>query len=192
MQSISYLEEFLERRELFNSIHQFTEEINKIPIDKLQATPEDLLSLFLSFFEYNTSIGRSELYLKFLTNFTSRNKEFLRSYIIIFNELELDELKIVEHIRTNEIEITDTLDLNRIKNQFENQKVIKTSFPENLLSNKHNEKIYLDHLISRNIITWPVLRQDPIITNNTQTGVTRHSKIILTPYGRNLSDFIFG
>jgi len=44
--------------------------------------------------------------------------------------------------------------------------------------------MYYDHLDSLNLITWPMHKQDPIIENGVQTGITRYSTLTTTEFGK--------
>ncbi|TGN13334.1 hypothetical protein [Leptospira bandrabouensis] len=192
MDNISKLESLVDNHDFFSLIRDHSTIINGLPSKNIEETPKDLLTLFLNYLPYNNSNPRMELYLMMLINLLSKKKDFLRSYIIIFNELDIDELYLLKHLKDTDIEIIDKLDLDKPNNRFINHKIISTTFPYEILSFKENEKLYIDHLTSKNLISWPISKQDPIIEGQSQTGVKRFSKIILTSYGKSFSEFIFG
>ncbi|MCG6153110.1 hypothetical protein [Leptospira bandrabouensis] len=191
MNNLSKLLTILENEDFSFYLKNQEERINLLPSFNIDEISKDLLKLYFQFLPFNSSKTRQDYYFNILIKILSKNTEFFRSYIIIFNELEEDELFILNHLKNSEIDIIDELDLDKKNNRFINRRITRTTFPIEILSHKENEKLYIDHLTSKNLITWPINKQDPIIENNSQTGVRRFSKIILTSYGKSFSEYIF-
>ena len=191
MDNLTKIRNILKNEDFTFNLKNLEDRINLLPSFNIEEISKDLLNLYFQFLPFNSSNTRQEYYLNILVKILSKNTEFFRSYIIIFNELEEDELVILKHLKNSEIDITDELDLDKKNNRFINRKITQTTFPFDILSHKENEKLYIDHLTSKNLITWPINKQDPIIVNNSQTGVRRFSKILLTSYGKSFSEYIF-
>lgn len=191
MNNNDYLFEIINKNEFLNYVDNNKINFDKYNFESINKVPKDLLSFFLSFFEYNSSDLRYQYYINMLYKLFDDETKFLRPYIVVFNELELDELKILKYLNGRDINIEDTMDLDKTNNRFINQKIIKTEFDKIDLINKDNEKLYIDHLTSRNIVQWPVFKQDPVVENNTQVGIKRFSKITLTSFGKSFSEYMF-
>jgi hypothetical protein len=191
MDNNTYISELLSKNSFSSLISDKKINLDDFPVQKIGAIPKDLLTLFFSYFEYNSSEVRYEYYLRMLYKLIENQDYFLRSYIVIFNELELDELNMIKYLLNGEISVVDTMDLDRINNKFDNQKIVRTDMKNVDIRRQENERLYIDHLISRGVIEWPVYKQDPIVTNNTQTGITRYSKILLTSFGKGFAKYIF-
>lgn len=106
------------------------------------------------------------------------------SFVHIIKQLTRDEAYILYKLTQSDFEITDTLDLNKALNRFENLKVERSTIPESELISPASVSIYYAHLESLSLVSWPVLKQDPIHAGGTQTGIRRHSKIQLTEFGK--------
>jgi hypothetical protein len=126
-----------------------------------------------------------------LVKLVDKTTDFLRSYIVIFNELEKDEIVLLKELKGKELNIVDTMDLDKANNKFVNLVIIESDLNEIAFEFTENERLYIDHLISRNLIEWPVYKQDPLIENGVQKGIKRYSKICLTSFGTKFSKYIF-
>lgn len=104
------------------------------------------------------------------------------SFAYIISQLSADEARIVYLLRDRNFEVVDTLDL--VSNRFENRVVEKSELPDAELHMPKQMDLYYAHLESLNIVTWPVHRQDPIMTGGRQTGIRRHSTMQLTAFGQ--------
>ena len=174
--------------ELLKPMSQF---IDLLPSGNIQKVPEDLLLFLVSSYDYNSSPVRAEHFVRMFIRVFEDKTKFLRSFVSVFSELESDQLVLLRQLRSSEIVIVDKLDLDRVNNQFINREVIETNFPVGLLSFPDHQELYINHLVSRNLVEWPVFKQDPIVQNSVQTGVKRHSKILLSAFGKAFSSFIF-
>ena len=108
------------------------------------------------------------------------------AFIHIIDQLSPDEAYILYILKDSDIEIVDTLDLDKENNKFINLKVIEGGFPEDKLIVPNNFEIYYSHLESLNLIQWPVTKQDPIWNEDRsiQLGIKRYSKIHTTAWGK--------
>lgn len=108
------------------------------------------------------------------------------AFIHIIDQLSPDEAYILYVLKDSEIEIIDTLDLDKANNKFYNLKVIEGGFPEEKLTIPNNFEIYYSHLESLNLIQWPVTKQEPIWNegHTIQLGLKRYSKIEVTGWGK--------
>ena len=114
-----------------------------------------------------------------------RKKEAHPGFIKILENLSPDEALLIYVLSKRELEIVDTMDLDRANNQFHNRVEEKSEIPTQELQYPENFTIYYTHLESLGLITWPVLKQDPIIINGNQKGVRRFSKLLLTDFGKS-------
>lgn len=98
--------------------------------------------------------------------------------------LSRDEAHILYKLNSKDFDVVDTLSLNKTKNSFENRVIESSTIPESELFNPQSINIYYAHLESLSLVAWPVIKQDPILVGNVQTGVRRRSKIQLTEFGK--------
>lgn len=95
------------------------------------------------------------------------------SFPRIISQLSRDEALILYLLNKSDFEITDYMDLNREKDQFENRIIEKSNLP------------YYSHLESLNLVVWPVLSQDPVKDDaGNQLGIRRDSCMQLTEFGK--------
>jgi hypothetical protein len=143
-------------------------------IDKFKYLDEDnkLTALFLNLLEKAINIDTVN--------------EAHPAFIHIIDQLSPDEAYILYILRDSDINIVDTLDLNKENNVFKNLKVIEGGFPKEKLILPNSFEIYYSHLESLNLITWPIIKQDGIWneTRTIQIGVKRSSKITTTEWGK--------
>ncbi|MDP4087608.1 MAG: Abi-alpha family protein [Bacillota bacterium] len=143
-------------------------------IDRLKYLDDEnkLTALFLNLLERAINVDRVN--------------EAHPAFIHIIDQLSPDEAYILFILRDSEIEIVDTLDLDKENNKFINLKVIQGGFPEDKLIAPDNFEIYYSHLESLNLIQWPVTKQDPIWNEDgsIQLGIKRYSKIEATSWGK--------
>jgi hypothetical protein len=191
MDNSELLNKIYNEKKIINYLNENKNNINTLSFEKLNKLPQDLISLFLSFYEFNSSDFRSKYYFNMLVKLVDKTTDFLRSYIVIFNELEKDEIVLLKELKGKELNIVDTMDLDKANNKFVNLVIIESDLNEIAFEFTENERLYIDHLISRNLIEWPVYKQDPLIENGVQKGIKRYSKICLTSFGTKFSKYIF-
>ncbi len=191
MDNSDLLNKIYNEKKIVKYLNENKSNINNLSYEKLNKLPQDLISLFLSFYEYNSSDFRSKYYFNMLVKIVDKTTNFLRSYIVIFNELEKDEIVLLKELKEKEFNIVDTMDLDKANNKFVNLVIIKSDLENIPFDYKENERLYIEHLISRNLIEWPVYKQDPVIENGIQKGIKRYSKICLTSFGTKFTNYIF-
>ena len=79
--------------------------------------------------------------------------------------------------------------LDHERNRFANLKIEKKhTIPVDklLFSNKVN--MYYSHLEPLSLVSWPIIKQDPIRDGDHQIGVRRYSKMNLTEFGNFFVD----
>jgi abortive infection alpha-like protein len=97
-----------------------------------------------------------------------------------------DEAWMLFRLRNKDLEVTDHLDYDRTANKFYNRVVEKSELPKEELLKPDLIELSYSHLESLSLVTWPVLKQEPIMaeTGGVQIGLRRHSKLMLTDFGR--------
>lgn len=106
------------------------------------------------------------------------------SFAHLISQLSRDEAMILYRLRTDEFEVTDTLDLNREENRFENRIVEDSSIPNDDFWQPDQIELYYSHLSSLSLVEWPVHKEEPIRdSEGVQTGTRRHSTMCLTEFG---------
>jgi hypothetical protein len=105
-------------------------------------------------------------------------------FIKILENLSSDEVLLIYILSKKDLNIVDTMDLDHKQNQFVNRVQEKSDAPVDELQYPTNFEIYYTHLEALGIVTWPVYKQDPIISNGSQTGIRRYSKLTLTLFGK--------
>jgi hypothetical protein len=108
------------------------------------------------------------------------------AFIHVIDQLSPDEAYILYILKDNNINIIDTMDLDKENNRFINLKIIEGGFPVEKLVLPNSFEIYYSHLQSLNLIEWPVTKQEGIWNENRsiQTGVKRYSVIRATEWGK--------
>lgn len=106
------------------------------------------------------------------------------SFAHLISQLSRDEAMILYRLRTDEFEVTDTLDLNHEENRFENRIVEDSSIPNDDFWQPDQIELYYSHLSSLSLVEWPVHKEEPIRdSEGVQTGIRRHSTMCLTEFG---------
>jgi hypothetical protein len=106
------------------------------------------------------------------------------SFVYIISQLSRDEAIILYGLKDTEFEVVDTMDLNHELNRFENLKIEKSTLPIDALLLPDKINLYYSHLESLSLVSWPVIKQDPINSENKQIGIRRYSKMHLTEFGQ--------
>lgn len=104
----------------------------------------------------------------------------------IIAQLSRDEAWMLFRLRDKDLEVTDHLDYDRTANKFYNRVVEKSELPKEELFQPDLIELSYSHLESLSLVTWPVLKQEPVMaeTGGVQIGLRRHSKLMLTDFGR--------
>jgi hypothetical protein len=104
----------------------------------------------------------------------------------IISSLSRDEAWMLFRLRDNSFAVVDYLDYNRAENKFTNRVIEKSELPNNELFLPDQMDLFYSHLESLNLVAWPVEKQDPVfvVPNGLQTGLRRHSKVMLTEFGK--------
>lgn len=128
----------------------------------------------------------TECFINLLAKAIDRNKQDQAhpGFIKTLENLSPDEVLLVYVLSKKDLEIVDTMELDRIQNQFKNLVQEKSDVPVDELQYPTNFEIYYTHLDALGLVTWPVYKQDPINNNGVQTGIRRYSRLTLTPYGK--------
>ena len=104
------------------------------------------------------------------------------SFAYIISQLSRDEAWMLYRLRDRSFAVIDTMDL--IGKRFENRVVEHTELPLSELLLPGQVNLHYAHLESLGLVIWPVLKQDPIISDGKQTGIRRHSIMELAEFGR--------
>ena len=138
----------------------------------------------LRYLEENNHL--TELFLNLLARSIDKERinEAHPAFIHIIDQLSPDEAIILFELKSKDIKVVDTMDYDDEKNIFFNRQIIDGGFPVEKLTFPANFNIYYNHLESLSLISWPMEKQDPIIENNVQTGLTRYSYLTTTEFGK--------
>lgn len=110
------------------------------------------------------------------------------SFVHILQQLTRDEVYLLTKLREKPFLQVATMDLNPTKQNFINKKIKNTTIPLDELHNAASFEIYYSHLESLSLISWPVTKQDPIVSQGVQTGLTEFSTLQLTEFGELFID----
>lgn len=111
------------------------------------------------------------------------------SFAQLIMQLSRDEAVLLSGLRKHKFAVVDTLDYIKKENRFENRTVESSDIPESDLWGPDRITLYSSHLISLNLIEWPVEKQEPILdSSGSQTGIRRHSAMQLSEFGRLFVD----
>lgn len=104
----------------------------------------------------------------------------------IIAQLSRDEAWMLFRLRDRDFKVTDHLEFDQIANRFHNRVVEKSDLPKEELFQPDLIELSYSHLESLSLVTWPVLTQEPLhaSTAGVQTGVRRHSRLMLTDFGK--------
>jgi hypothetical protein len=105
------------------------------------------------------------------------------SFVHILRQLTRDEVYLLTKLSESPFIETHTMDM-AIGNTLTNRKTTNSTIPLGELHNPASFQVYYSHLESLSLIVWPVTQQHPIYQLGRQTGITFHSRIELTDFGR--------
>jgi hypothetical protein len=106
------------------------------------------------------------------------------SFPRLIAQLSRDEAWMLYRLRERDFKIVDSLDLNRAANKFSNRVVQSSELPTQELYQAAQVELYFAHLLSLGLVEWPIENQIPVMTGAVQTGITRHSTMRLTEFGK--------
>jgi hypothetical protein len=121
----------------------------------------------------------------------SRNVQYVHpSFVHILKQLTRDEVLLLSKLYDEPFLQTDTLELNREKNEWQNKETVDTTIPYGELHNPESFRIYYSHLESLSLITWPITKEQAIYEHEEglQTGIRQTSNIALTEFGKLFVD----
>ena len=167
---------------------RFLERINKrVPDERMIPIPAELSAPAIENLRYldETNV-LSEMFEELLVQAADSDtvSNVHPSFVHLISQLSRDEAVILYKLRNHEFEVIDRLSLNRAKNRFENRVIEKSTIPTGDLIHPDSMDLYYSHLESLSLVTWPVYKEDPIGTGASQTGTRRHSKMLLTDFGK--------
>lgn len=183
--------EHLLRYKIGSLLESYKKVLEAIPADDLVVPTESVLSLLADYLESLSESRHKAVAGNFVRNLFSKAKadKLMRFYIPLAEQLEEDELSLLEYLDGRNVEIVDTMDLDRANNRFSNLKIEKDELPLDILTKRDLRTAYILHLMSLNLIEWPVYNQLPIAVGGTQTGIRRFSRIGLTELGKYFVSF---
>jgi hypothetical protein len=161
---------------------------NRVPEDRRIEAPAELVGPALEQMRYVDD--RSDLWKMFeevLTKSVDKDQASTvhPSFTLIIPQLSRDEAWILYRLRERPFNVTDKLDLNASGGRFENRVIESSELPVAELCQPDQLDLYYSHLESLSLVTWPVLKEEPIRNGQgRQTGIRRHSKMQLTEFGR--------
>jgi hypothetical protein len=108
------------------------------------------------------------------------------SFSHIISQLSRDEAWILYRLRDQKFNVVDHLDYDRVNNKFENRVIEQSELPKDELYLPEYMELSYSHLQTLNLAIWPVEKQEPVyaVPTQPQTGVRRHSKMMLTEFGK--------
>ncbi|EHU5194267.1 Abi-alpha family protein [Vibrio parahaemolyticus] len=172
----------------------FLQNLNtRVPEQELVQAPAEVTSVSLEKMKYLDSDNPLwKMFEELLINASSSKTQsnVHPSFATIISQLSPDEAVMLYELSFKDFDIEDKMDLNHSNNRFENRVITKNSIPLDLLANPDSIDIYYSHLESLSLVQWPVIKEDPIWNttapgvNRTQLGLKRHSKMMLTDFGK--------
>nr|NJM04522.1 DUF4393 domain-containing protein [Desulfobacula sp.] len=159
----------------------------KVSPENLTKAPTNIAGPILENLRYsNDDSIITECFINLLAKAIDKTKQDQAhpGFIKTLENLSPDEVLLIYVLSKKDLEIVDTMDLDRAQNQFKNLVQEKSDVPVNELQYPSNFEIYYTHLDALGIVTWPVYKQVPIMDGNVQKGIRRYSKLTLTPYGK--------
>jgi Abortive infection alpha len=102
----------------------------------------------------------------------------------IISQLSRDEAWMLYRLRDHDFNVVDTLDFDRASNRFSNRIVKSSELPSQELYQPSQIELYFAHLNTLGLVEWPVGDQIAIMEGGVQVGITRHSTMRLTEFGK--------
>jgi len=106
------------------------------------------------------------------------------AFAMMISQLSRDEAWMLFRLRESSFEVVDHLDYDGTANTFSNRTIVKSDLPSVELYLSDKVDLSFAHLQSLGLVEWPVMRQDPVMANGRQTGLTRFSTMQLTDLGK--------
>jgi hypothetical protein len=160
----------------------------KVPEDRRQQAPAEIVGPSIQQMQYLEEDNPLwQMFEELLTSAVDSEavSKVHPSFAHLIAQLSRDEAEVLYRLRSGEFNVTDTLDLNRKENRFENLIVEESSIPTADLWQPAQVGLYYSHLSSLSLVEWPVHKQDPIRNDEgVQTGLRRFSTMRLTEFGR--------
>jgi hypothetical protein len=159
----------------------------KVDKENLVQAPANIAGPILENLRYSEDNSiLTECFINLLAKAIDRTKQDQAhpGFIKTLENLSPDEVLLVYVLSKRDLEIVDTMQLDRAQNQFKNRVQEKSDVPVSELQYPTNFEIYYTHLEALGVVTWPVYKQDPINVGGVQTGIRRYSKLTLTSYGK--------
>ncbi len=163
---------------------------NKLPSENIKEADPKIVGPSLESLKYIPEDDiLFESFIKLITKSMDKDhyNEAHPAFPRLLEQISSDEAILLYELKNKEFNVVDTMDLDKSMNQFYNRKLVSSEIPKEKLEAPDQIEIYYNHLESLGLVSWPVNRQVPIITNGTQTGVTRYSKWLLTLFGKAFS-----
>jgi hypothetical protein len=131
----------------------------------------------------------AEMYLNLLTKAIDKERtdEAHPAFVKIIGFLSPDEVLMLHLLGKKDFEETYESDLDREKNRFINKRIMTREFPIDDLVFPNNYYVYTSHLISLDLVSFPVYRQEPTWAEGerrVQTGEIGYARLTLTDFGR--------
>ena len=160
----------------------------RVPETRRVSPPAELLGPALHHMRYledNSALW--SMYEEVLTKSIDRegNTVIHPSFTHLISQLSRDEAWVLYRLKERPFNVTDHLDYNRASNRFSNRVIEYSELPKDELYQPQNIELYYSHLKSLNLVTWPVESEEyPRNAAGEQIGLRRHSKMMLTDFGR--------
>lgn len=130
----------------------------------------------------------ADMYLNLLARAIDKDRvsEAHPAFVKLIGFLSPDEALMLHLLGQKCFEETYQSDLDLEVQKFKNKRIILREFPVDDLVFPSNYYMYTSHLISLNLISFPVYQQVPTRdeSNSYQTGEIGHARLILTDFGR--------
>ncbi|WP_444899326.1 DUF4393 domain-containing protein [Microbulbifer sp. VAAC004] len=163
--------------------------IRKVPAEnRIQAAPGIAGPIFdeLRYLEDGNII--SEMYLSLLAKAIDKENINLAhpAFVKIIGHLSPDEALILHHLRKKPYEEHYHSVYDREGNRFHGKEIIYQEFPTDELIYPSNFYVYTSHLMSLDLVKFPVYKQEPTFEDTEQTlqnGETGYAYLHLTDFG---------
>jgi hypothetical protein len=108
------------------------------------------------------------------------------SFAHIISQLSRDEAWILYRLRDRHFVVVDHFDYDMTENRFIDRTIEMTELPKDELYLPDKAELFYAHLESLSLVSWPIEKQEPVyaVAGGPQTGVRRHSKMLLTEFGQ--------
>jgi len=164
--------------------------VRKVPEDRRIPAPSRIAGPIFQELRYlDEGDVIADMYLNLLAKAIDKERinEAHPAFVKIIGFLSADEVLMLHLLGQKDFEETYQSDYDIDANKFKNKRITLREFPVKDLVFSENYYVYTSHLISLNLVAFPVYKQEPTWSEGPsrfQTGEIGYARLTLTDFGR--------